>query len=196
MALQWIPLPWCSSGSLGIGNSKTSPRDYAAIYNFSTAQHRSGADVLSKGCSAGLFVSPNSSCGLGLGTGGMSSVMQFSCWQFPAVGFLQTFCGCTAVPGGRKPAFTLPVCASLLPGTVALLPDMWLSPGTSCWECCAGKNAFRAKHHCLQKPGSRSLPALDPCSAGDRGLQGMLKTASSFFAQDWTVAQQNFWVFP
>lgn len=99
--------------------------------------HRtSGADVLSRGCSIGLFASPNSSCGLGLGTGGMSSVMQLSHWQFPAMGFLQTFWGCAAVSSGRKPAFRLPVCASLLAGTVALLPDFWLSPGTSCWECC------------------------------------------------------------
>lgn len=169
MALQWIPLPWCSCGSLGIGNSKTSPRDYGAICNF-PPQNRSGGDVLSKGCSAGLFVSPNSSCGLGLGTGGMSSVMQLSCWQFPAVGFLQTFWGCAeCLVGGSLPSHCLSVQASCC-SVAEAFP----------WQLLLGMLCTQSQASLLAESRFQVLPALHPCSAGDRGLQGMLKTASSF----------------
>lgn len=172
--------PGVPCGPLRIGNSKTSPKDYAAI----SPLHRTEMEqILSKGCSTGLFASLNSSCSPGLGTGGMSSVRQLSRWQFPAT--YRTFC---------KHSGAVQQC--LLGGS--LLSDACLCKPLG-WHCCSVAWHLAFTWHLLlgilrtkagmhlepsiiacrnQVPGPSSL---HPCSAGDRGLQGMLKTASSFF---------------
>lgn len=186
--------------SLRTGNSKTSPRDYAAISIFfptlSSAETVQVAATIPH-CPEEKWLSrcPLKKASLlgclpllamwhwpGSGRDKVSNAIEPSKMSFLHLlnGFLHLFCCCSAVPDKRKFAFRMNVPASQLVLFLCCL-SFGFHLMSSVGECSVLWAKWRRHSELsiavLQKPGYSSLPVLHPCSAGDRRLQGMLKTA-------------------